>query len=90
MGVSVDWSWWNADTGTLNVFSEVAKTEEELQEILIRKEAQMKEKQERKKKQEQDVAQKKALREENKWVLKHIVTAIHSTWVGVEQWCLFL
>lgn len=69
MGVSVDWSWWNADTGTLNVFSEVAKTEEELQEILIRKEAQMKEKQERKKKQEQDVAQKKALREENKWVL---------------------
>ncbi|XP_010899504.2 suppressor of SWI4 1 homolog [Esox lucius] len=44
----------------------IAKTEEELQEILIRKEAQMKEKQERKRKQEQNIAEKNALREENK------------------------
>ncbi|XP_041734996.1 protein Peter pan [Coregonus clupeaformis] len=52
--------------GNILYHAVIAKTEEELQEILIRKEAQMKEKQERKKKQEQDVAQKKALREENK------------------------
>ncbi|XP_031690060.1 suppressor of SWI4 1 homolog [Oncorhynchus kisutch] len=52
--------------GNILYHAVIAKTEEELQEILVRKEAQMKEKQERKKKQEQDVAQKKALREENK------------------------
>ncbi|KAM9474571.1 LOW QUALITY PROTEIN: suppressor of SWI4 1 homolog [Salvelinus alpinus] len=52
--------------GNILYHAVIAKTEEELQEILIRKEAQMKEKQERKKKQEQDVAQRKALREENK------------------------
>uniref|UniRef100_A0A8C8I6V6 Brix domain-containing protein n=1 Tax=Oncorhynchus tshawytscha TaxID=74940 RepID=A0A8C8I6V6_ONCTS len=52
--------------GNILYHAVISKTEEELQEILIRKEAQMKEKQERKKKQEQDVSQKKALREENK------------------------
>ncbi|XP_031168714.1 suppressor of SWI4 1 homolog [Sander lucioperca] len=44
----------------------ISKTEEEIQEILIRKEAQLKEKEGRRKKQEQDVAQKKEKREENK------------------------
>lgn len=44
----------------------ISKTEEEIQEILNRKEAQLKEKAERQKKQEQNVAQKKAKREEHK------------------------
>ncbi|XP_034750322.1 suppressor of SWI4 1 homolog [Etheostoma cragini] len=44
----------------------ISKTEEEIQEILIRKEVQLKEKEGRRKKQEQDVAQKKEKREENK------------------------
>ncbi|XP_071776769.1 suppressor of SWI4 1 homolog [Centroberyx gerrardi] len=44
----------------------ISKTEEELQEILNRKEAQLKEKEERRKKQEQNVAQKKDKQEENK------------------------
>ncbi|KAM9780085.1 suppressor of SWI4 1 homolog [Neosynchiropus ocellatus] len=44
----------------------ISKTEEEIQEILERKEAQLKEKQERKKKQEQDIAVKKQKREDNK------------------------
>lgn len=44
----------------------VSKTEEEIQEILNRKEAQLKDKEGRRKKQEQNVAQKKQKREENK------------------------
>ncbi|KAK5856120.1 hypothetical protein PBY51_007739 [Eleginops maclovinus] len=44
----------------------ISKTEEEIQEILKRKEAQLKEKQARRKKQEQDVAQKNEKREDNK------------------------
>uniref|UniRef100_A0A8C7JA34 Peter pan homolog n=1 Tax=Oncorhynchus kisutch TaxID=8019 RepID=A0A8C7JA34_ONCKI len=52
--------------GNILYHAVISKTEEELQEILIRKEAQMKEKQERKKKQEQDVSQNKVLLEENK------------------------
>lgn len=44
----------------------VSKTEEEIQEILNRKEAQLKDKEGRRKKQEQNVAQKKEKQEENK------------------------
>ncbi|XP_037647545.1 uncharacterized protein LOC119501312 [Sebastes umbrosus] len=44
----------------------ISKTEEEIQEILNRKEAQLKEKAVRRKKQEQNVAQKKEKHEENK------------------------
>ncbi|CAK6971165.1 suppressor of SWI4 1 homolog [Scomber scombrus] len=43
-----------------------SKTEEEIQAILKRKEAQLKEKEDRRKKQEQNVSQKKDKREENK------------------------
>lgn len=46
----------------------VSKTEEEIQEILERKEAQIREKQQRKKKQEKNVAEKKEKLEEHKWV----------------------
>lgn len=46
--------------------SSVTKTEEEIQEILKRKEAQLKEKEDRRKQQEQNVAQKKTKREEHK------------------------
>ncbi|XP_076608785.1 suppressor of SWI4 1 homolog [Chaetodon auriga] len=44
----------------------ISKSEEEIQEILNRKEAQLKEKEDRRKKQEQNVAQKKEKQEENK------------------------
>ncbi|XP_029292847.1 LOW QUALITY PROTEIN: suppressor of SWI4 1 homolog [Cottoperca gobio] len=44
----------------------ISKTEEEIQEILNRKEAQLKEKARRRKKQEHDVAQKAEMREDNK------------------------
>lgn len=44
----------------------VSKTEEEIQELLNRKEVQLKEKEERRKQQEQNVAKKKEKREENK------------------------
>ncbi|KAM9844243.1 suppressor of SWI4 1 homolog [Aulostomus maculatus] len=44
----------------------ISKTEEEIQEILNRKEAQLKEKEDRRKKQEQNVAEKKAKRDEHK------------------------
>ncbi|CDQ81099.1 unnamed protein product [Oncorhynchus mykiss] len=53
--------------GNILYHAVIAKTEEELQEILVRKEAQMKEKQERKKKQEQDVAQQKARTRKEAW-----------------------
>lgn len=43
-----------------------SKTEEEIQEILKRKEAQLKEKEDRRKKQEQNVSQKKEKRDEHK------------------------
>lgn len=49
-----------------SVFSLVSKTEEEIQEILERKEAQLREKEGRRKKQEDNVAQKKQKKEENK------------------------
>ncbi|KAG7504556.1 hypothetical protein JOB18_011945 [Solea senegalensis] len=52
--------------GDVLYHSLISKTEEEIQEILSRKEAQMKEKEVRKKKQAQNVAQKKEKREENK------------------------
>lgn len=44
----------------------VSKTEEEIQEILQRKEAQIKEKDKRRKQQEQNIAKKKEKREEHK------------------------
>jgi len=44
----------------------ISKTEEEIQEILSRKEAQLKEKEDRRKKQEENVAQKKEKREQHK------------------------
>lgn len=50
------------------ITSLVSKTEEEIQEILQRKEAQLKEKEGRRKKQEENVAQKKQKQEENKYV----------------------
>lgn len=46
----------------------VSKTEEEIQEILHRKEAQLREKEGRRKKQEENVAQKKQKKDENKSV----------------------
>lgn len=46
----------------------VSKTEEEIQEILERKEAQLKEKEERRKHQEQNVAKKKEQRAEHKYI----------------------
>lgn len=52
--------------GNVLYHSMVSKTEEEIQAILKRKEAQLKEKEERRKKQEQNVAQKKEQREKNK------------------------
>lgn len=52
--------------GNVLYHSVVSKTEEEIQEILKRKEEQLKKKQERRKKQEQNVAQKKDQREKNK------------------------
>uniref|UniRef100_A0A8C6SDT7 Peter pan homolog n=1 Tax=Neogobius melanostomus TaxID=47308 RepID=A0A8C6SDT7_9GOBI len=52
--------------GNILYHSVISKTEEEIQEILKRKEAQLKAKQERRKKQEQNVAQKKDQREKNK------------------------
>lgn len=52
--------------GTVMYHSLVAKTDEELQEILRRKEARLKEKAERKKKQEQNVALKKEQRDAHK------------------------
>lgn len=48
------------------VYLPVSKTEEEIQEILNRKEAQLKDKDDRRRKQEQNVAQKKEKWEENK------------------------
>ncbi|KAK7940480.1 hypothetical protein WMY93_003806 [Mugilogobius chulae] len=52
--------------GNILYHSIITKTEEEIQEILKRKEAQLKAKQERRKKQEQNVAQKKEQKEKNK------------------------
>lgn len=52
--------------GNILYHSMVSKTEEEIQEILRRKEAKMKEKEERRKAQEQNVAAKKEKREEHK------------------------
>lgn len=52
--------------GNVLYHSITSKTEEEIQAILNRKEAQLKEKEDRRKKQEQNVAQKKEKREENK------------------------
>lgn len=52
--------------GNVLYHSVISKTEEEIQEILNRKEAQLKQKQERRDKQEQNVAQKKDQREKNK------------------------
>uniref|UniRef100_A0A3Q3WDM1 Brix domain-containing protein n=1 Tax=Mola mola TaxID=94237 RepID=A0A3Q3WDM1_MOLML len=52
--------------GNVLYHSMISKTEEEIQDILNRKESQLKQKQERRKKQEQNVAQKKEKQEENK------------------------
>ena len=52
----------------------VFKTEEELQEILNRKEAQLKEKDVRRKKQAQNVALKKEKREQHKYAILIVVT----------------
>lgn len=52
--------------GNVLYHSIISKTEDEIQEILKRKEAHMKEKEERRKKQEQNVAQKKEKLDENK------------------------
>uniref|UniRef100_A0A667W8F9 Peter pan homolog n=1 Tax=Myripristis murdjan TaxID=586833 RepID=A0A667W8F9_9TELE len=52
--------------GNILYHATISKTEEELQEILSRKEAQLKEKQERRQKQEQNVAQKKEKRDAHK------------------------
>lgn len=60
----------------------VSKTEEEIQELLSRKEVQLKEKAERRKQQEQNVAVKKEKREKNKYFL---------TWkleLPTLAWCL--
>lgn len=53
---------------SFSVLSAVQKSEEDIREILRRKEAQLKLKQERKKKQEQNILHKKEKREENKYV----------------------
>ncbi|XP_043091490.1 suppressor of SWI4 1 homolog [Puntigrus tetrazona] len=52
--------------GKVLYHSFISKTEEEIQEILKRKEARLKEKEERKRKQEQDIALKKEKRDQNK------------------------
>uniref|UniRef100_A0A671WZJ4 Peter pan homolog n=1 Tax=Sparus aurata TaxID=8175 RepID=A0A671WZJ4_SPAAU len=52
--------------GNILYHAMISKTEEEIQEILNRKEAQLKDKEGRRKKQEQNVAQKKEKQEENK------------------------
>ncbi|XP_038143905.1 suppressor of SWI4 1 homolog [Cyprinodon tularosa] len=52
--------------GNIIYHSMISKTEEEIQEILKRKEAKMKEKENRRKTQEENVAKKKEKREENK------------------------
>ncbi|XP_026116729.1 suppressor of SWI4 1 homolog [Carassius auratus] len=52
--------------GKVLYHSFVSKTEEELQEMLKRKEARLKEKEERKRKQEQNIALKKEKRDQNK------------------------
>lgn len=52
--------------GNILYHAVITKTEEEIQEILNRKEAQLKEKEKRRKNQEQNVAQKKEKWEENK------------------------
>ncbi|KAF6727734.1 Suppressor of SWI4 1-like [Oryzias melastigma] len=52
--------------GNVLYHSSISKTEEEIQEILRRKEKQLKEKEERRKQQEQNVATKKEQREEHK------------------------
>uniref|UniRef100_A0A671SRS8 Suppressor of SWI4 1 homolog n=1 Tax=Sinocyclocheilus anshuiensis TaxID=1608454 RepID=A0A671SRS8_9TELE len=52
--------------GKVLYHSFVSKTEEELQEMLNRKEARLKEKEERKRKQEQNIALKKEKRDQNK------------------------
>ncbi|XDV12577.1 hypothetical protein PO909_001208 [Leuciscus waleckii] len=52
--------------GNVLYHSTISKTEEELQEMLNRKEARLKEKAERKRKQEQNVALKKEKRDQNK------------------------
>ncbi|XP_047427879.1 suppressor of SWI4 1 homolog [Mugil cephalus] len=52
--------------GNVLYHSMISKTEEEIQEILKRKEAQLKEKENRRKKQDQNIAQKKEKREEHK------------------------
>uniref|UniRef100_A0A8C7XGR4 Peter pan homolog n=1 Tax=Oryzias sinensis TaxID=183150 RepID=A0A8C7XGR4_9TELE len=52
--------------GNVLYHSTISKTEEEIQEILERKEAQLKEKEERRKHQEQNVAKKKEQRAEHK------------------------
>ncbi|KAM4534932.1 suppressor of SWI4 1 homolog [Fundulus diaphanus] len=52
--------------GNILYHSMISKTEEEIQEILKRKEAKMKEKENRRKAQEQNVTKKKEMREENK------------------------
>ncbi|XP_057717195.1 suppressor of SWI4 1 homolog [Corythoichthys intestinalis] len=52
--------------GNIMYHSTISKTEEEIEEILQRKEAQIKAKEERRKKQEKNVAQKKTQREEHK------------------------
>ena len=54
----------------------VSKTEEEIQEILNRKEAQLKEKSLRRKKQEKNVAEKKERQEENKGVFQETFLAL--------------
>ncbi|XP_029015641.1 suppressor of SWI4 1 homolog [Betta splendens] len=52
--------------GNIIYHSFVSKTEEEIQEILNRRESKLKEKEKRRKKQEQDIAKKLETREENK------------------------
>ncbi|XP_072225670.1 uncharacterized protein [Leuresthes tenuis] len=52
--------------GNVLYHSMISKTAEEIQDILNRKEAQMKEKEQRRKKQEQNIVQKKEKREEHK------------------------
>lgn len=53
-------------TSFYNPYYLVSKSEEEIQELLNRKEVQLKEKEERRKQQEQNVTKKKEKREENK------------------------
>ncbi|KAF3700032.1 Suppressor of SWI4 1 -like protein [Channa argus] len=60
----------------------ISKTEEEIQDILRRKEAQLKEKEDRRKKQEQNVAKKKEQREELK---KNSLEGIKRKYAEVEE-----